>query len=151
MLRRSGTFLVLLALALSLTGFSSSPAMTAEESGNPWWIWIIIFLALVAFVALVIWWWMRGFAEEEEEESVSSPRVAPPAAVVEPQPAQVASGEATADQEAPAGVVETPSLEAGAPEPEADDLTRIEGIGPKISGVLNAAGITTSDSNSASL
>ena len=138
MLRRSGTFLVLLASALSLTGFSFSPAMAAEESGNPWWIWIIIFLALVAFVALVIWWWMRSFAEEEEEESVPSPRVAPPA--VEPPEIDPA---AAAGLEVATGDDEAPSLEAGAPAPEADDLTRIEGIGPKISGVLNAAGITT--------
>ena len=147
MLRRSGTFLVLLASALSLTGFSSSPAVMAEESGNPWWVWIVIFFALVAFVALLIRWWMRGFDEEEEEESLPAARVAPlPSAI----PPAVEILETEADQPvaqppSPEAIVPEPELVAPAPppEPKADDLTRIEGIGPKISSVLKAAGITT--------
>jgi predicted flap endonuclease-1-like 5' DNA nuclease len=87
----------------------------AEEEGNPWWLWILIFFALAAFVAFVLWWWMRS---EDEEE-----------------------GEAHAPQ---AAAAPTPIADVEAPEPpEPDDLKRIEGIGPKISSVLQAAGIAT--------
>lgn len=146
MLRRSGTFLVLLATALSLTGFSFSPAMMAEESGNPWWIWIVIFLALVAFAALLIRWWMRGF-HEEEEESLPAARVAPPASAVPPavEIPEIEPEQPVAEPPSPEAALPEPEIVAPAPtpEPKADDLTRIEGIGPKISSVLNAAGITT--------
>jgi predicted flap endonuclease-1-like 5' DNA nuclease len=85
----------------------------AEQEGNPWWIWLVIFAALVAFAAIVIWWWLRTSAEEEAEAApVPSHR---------------------------AGQLEIP-VEAP---PAQDDLKQIEGIGPKISSVLQAAGIGT--------
>lgn len=113
MLRKLGMLFLLALSGWSLTGFSTPAAALAEEEGNPWWIWILIFVVLVAFVALVIWWWMRSGEEEEEEEEI-----APPTEL-----------EATA--------------EAVSAKQPADDLKRIEGIGPKISSVLQAAGITT--------
>jgi predicted flap endonuclease-1-like 5' DNA nuclease len=111
MLRKLGMLFLLAFSGLSLTGFSTPTAALAEEEGNPWWIWILIFVALVAFVAFVLWWWMRSGEEEEEE-------IAPPTA-----------SKATAER-------------IPAEEP-ADDLKRVEGIGPKISSVLQAAGIAT--------
>lgn len=54
-------------IGLSMTAFSSPYSAAAEEKGNPWWIWIIIFLALAAFVAFVLWWWMRSHEDDEEE------------------------------------------------------------------------------------
>jgi hypothetical protein len=101
MLQRLGVPFLLLLTVLSLSAFTSP--LAAEEEGNPWWIWILILVALVAFAIFVLWWWMRGRREEEGE-------VAPYAPPEAPQP---------------------------------DDLKRVEGIGPKISGVLQAAGITT--------
>ena len=109
MVRKLGLLSLLALSGLSLTGFSTPAAALAEE-GNPWWIWILIFFALAAFLAFVIWWWMRSGEGEEEE-------MAPPTA------------KATAER-VPA-------------EKPADDLKRIEGIGPKISSVLQAAGIAT--------
>jgi hypothetical protein len=103
-LRRCAILIVLLFAGLASSGFSS-PAVRLEENGNPWWIWILVLAALVAFAAVAIWWWMRSFGKEEEE------MVSPP----KPEPAA----------------------------PPSDDLKRIEGIGPKISAVLQAAGITT--------
>jgi predicted flap endonuclease-1-like 5' DNA nuclease len=113
MFRKCCTLLALLFTGLVMSGFSSR-ASAAEEGGNPWWIWIVIFFALVAFVVFVIWWWMRGFKEEEEELS-------PP------------------ERYAPAA----PASEVQEEAPQPDDLKRIEGIGPKIASVLQAAGITT--------
>jgi hypothetical protein len=44
---------------------------------------------------------------------------------------------------APAVTVETPTPASEAAPPGPDDLTRIEGIGPRITGLLKDAGITT--------
>ena len=110
MLRKLGLLSLLALSGLSLTGFSAPAVALAEGEGNPWWIWILIFFALVAFLAFFIWWWMRSGEEEEGE-------IAPPTA------------KATTER-VPA-------------EKPVDDLKRIEGIGPKISGVLQAAGIAT--------
>jgi predicted flap endonuclease-1-like 5' DNA nuclease len=113
MLQKIETLLVPSSLALSMTGFSSSAVPMAEQEGNPWWIWLAIFAALVAFLAFVVWWWLRtGSAEETEATPSASHR--------------------TAELELP--VEASPAL---------DDLKRIEGIGPKISSVLQAAGIDT--------
>jgi predicted flap endonuclease-1-like 5' DNA nuclease len=46
-------------------------------------------------------------------------------------------------QVTPAATVETPTPASEAVPPGPDDLMRIEGIGPKISGLLKDAGITT--------
>jgi len=110
MVRKLGLLSLLALSGLSLIGFSTPAAAPAEEEGNPWWIWILVVFALVAFLAIVIWWWMRSGEEEESE-------IAPP----------------TAEAAAERVLAEKP----------ADDLKRIEGIGPKISSVLQAAGIAT--------
>lgn len=83
----------------------------AETHGNPWWLWIIIFFVLAAFVGFMLWWWLRGSGEEEEIEPARHAQAPPP--IPSPPPDQV------------------------------DDLKRIEGIGPRISGVLQEAGILT--------
>jgi predicted flap endonuclease-1-like 5' DNA nuclease len=117
MFRRIGIMLTMALVSLTLCGFSA-PVAGAEETGNPWWIWILVLLALVLFVAVVLWWWMRSSAEGEEEELA-----------FEAIPSSV-------------GTVEEAGTETQAP-PAPDDLKRIEGIGPKISSVLQAAGIAT--------
>jgi predicted flap endonuclease-1-like 5' DNA nuclease len=118
-----GKFSMLSVLPIVILGGFSRPFVTAvEKDGNPWWIWILIFFALVAFVAFVLWWWMRSTKEEEEE------------------PAPPTWGEAAAAKKAE---VVAPEPEIPPASPVADDLKRVEGIGPKISSVLQAAGITT--------
>lgn len=123
MVRKYAILFVLLSVALSLSGFASPLAAAAEEGGNPWWIWILVFLALVAFVAFMLWWWLRGEEEEEEEEAVSPAGPEPVAAVHV--------------------VEEVEEAKVSLAPPQPDDLKVVEGIGPKISGVLQAAGITT--------
>ena len=81
----------------------------AESHGNPWWLWIIVFVVLAAFVGFMLWWWLHG--SEEEEEPARHAEAAPP--IPSPPAAQI------------------------------DDLKRIEGIGPRIAGLLQEAGITS--------
>jgi predicted flap endonuclease-1-like 5' DNA nuclease len=109
-------------LSVSLVVIGSLSLEAAEQKRSiPWWVW-----ALVIAVALVLlrWWLLR----RSREEQISAPSVE----AAEPSP-----------------IVEAPALEAqpASPvldkEPGPDDLKRIEGIGPKISSILEAAGITT--------
>lgn len=95
----------------------------------PWWGWILIALAIV-LTALLIWWFICR--PRKKAASVAPPQVHARLTEIAPRALSVAS----------------PTAETTAPPAEAapatsDDLKRIEGIGPKIEGVLNAAGITT--------
>ena len=103
-----------------------------------------IFVAFVALalagvgLALLVWllWWL--WKQREEEKAVPAIEIVaePPAAEVE---------EPDVEAELPAvEVEETAPVDEELPAPpEPDNLKRIEGIGPKISSVLQAAGIWT--------
>jgi predicted flap endonuclease-1-like 5' DNA nuclease len=96
----------------ALPGFllaALNPSALAESHGNPWWLWIIVFVVLAAFVGFMLWWWLHGSEEEEE----------------------------------PARHAETPPPIPAPPAAQVDDLKRIEGIGPRIAGLLQEAGITS--------
>ena len=105
-----------LALSLAPITFTNLFQAAEQERGVPWWVWVLIIIVLVA---LWLWWWLRRRSEEKASSTAKAEAVSPdrgsgaPALVAKP---------------APSGP---------------DDLTRIEGIGPKISGLLQAAGITT--------
>jgi len=90
-----------------------------EEQSFPWWLVILI---LAILMAIVIWALTRN-AKATEVPHVEHTHT-------EPQPVV-----ATRAPEPVAVAVETPPLP--------DDLKLIEGIGPKISSLLNAAGIFT--------
>ena len=126
MSRKLATVIGLLLAGLFLCGFAGPTQGTEEATGTPWWVWVLIILVL-AF-AVVLWWlWWRRREEETEMPFAEPKRVAP----VEAPEAQVP---------------EMQMPEAKMPEvvlSEADDLEIIEGIGPKIAGLLKAAGITT--------
>lgn len=91
-------------------------------------------LAGVAFLVWILWQlWKR-----HEEEAV------PPVIEIKPEvPSPVVRPEVTVTE----GEGDSPPVTADAPKREktrrADNLKRIEGIGPKIASVLQAAGITT--------
>lgn len=91
-------------------------ALFQAGSAAPWWLlWLLLIIGLLSLVAT----WLsqmfgnRAVATNGAEVAASAQRV---------QAEAVPSEEAT---------------------PSPDDLTRIEGIGPKISGLLQEAGITT--------
>ena len=90
----------------------------SKRCGARWWDWVLIIVGLPG-LALLLWWWLRRQAE----------KAATPAARIELKvPFRAAEKSAPVPEPAP---------------PTPDDLKRIEGIGPKISGLLQEAGITT--------
>jgi len=99
-----------------------------QQAGLPWWAWFVI-IVVVIFLFVLLWRWL-GLSKGGEQpipatsEPVTQPksRTASPAVTAEPAPALIA--------EKPAQI-------------KSDDLTTIEGIGPKISSVLQGAGINT--------
>jgi predicted flap endonuclease-1-like 5' DNA nuclease len=85
---------------------------------------ILIFVVVVAVIVLLFWWWWRSRSSEEQ--------VSAAAPVVKEEPVAKA---------APEEPVSFAISEEETPEP--DDLARIEGIGPKISALLQENGILT--------
>jgi predicted flap endonuclease-1-like 5' DNA nuclease len=120
------------------------------ESSAPWWLFWL--LAILFIVSMGIWWLLQSGQEPaQSEETAPTPVVATDtveaqaASPGEVEPAPTAEIEADAAEPA-----STADLGPSQPEPAAapappvgDDLKRIEGIGPKISGLLKDAGITT--------
>ena len=118
-------------------------------------IWVVLIVVIV-IIALLLWWWLSRspggptatYLPPRRGVEVARPAPAPKAAPAAPA--------AKAEPPVPVPVVEPPAavavVEAAAPvpapttaaePPQPDDLTVIEGIGPKISGMLRAEGITT--------
>ncbi len=98
--------------------FSLHQASAADISG---WGWVLIFLLVVAILALILWWATR----------------------YTPQDPYTPKGEGHhAEHQAAAPVEATRAAEVPAPL-EPDDLKKIEGIGPKTERILNEHGIMT--------
>jgi predicted flap endonuclease-1-like 5' DNA nuclease len=110
---------------------------------------LLVGVGVVALGWLLWWLWHR----REEKAAAPAIEIKPEAPAVEAEAlaAEVEAEERTVEVKALAVEVESaPDVEVEAPTvvemptpPAPDDLKRIEGIGPKISSVLNAAGITT--------
>lgn len=89
--------------------------------GIPWWGWVLL-LGLLIIVGII--WVLRGEGRAAGRAEVAAkPEAAPAGTRTEP--------------------VSLAVEEAPAPPLVPDDLKRIEGIGPKISSILQAAGIAT--------
>jgi predicted flap endonuclease-1-like 5' DNA nuclease len=84
-----------------------------------WGLVILVLLPILGLLALLIWWWL---CQRESNEAVLTLKVREVTPVRVGQPSKPE-------------VLTVPTA--------ADDLTRIKGIGPKISGVLQGAGICT--------
>ena len=115
MFRKYNILIGLLLASLTQTACSGQSQSVTQLRRIPWWVWLLVALALLA---LWLWWSLR----RPRERAV--PTAKPEAA-------------------APSPVAEVPEAVTRRAPPTPDDLTRIEGIGPKISGLLQAAGITT--------
>jgi predicted flap endonuclease-1-like 5' DNA nuclease len=115
-------------------------------------LWILILILLILLVLYLVWLFTRKRRKEEvgRAEAAPTPAPAPPAEAVRPAAAPAEAAPAPAGVAAPAEAIAAP---AGAPAPAGvaaapaevppDDLTRIEGIGPKVAKVLASIGITT--------
>jgi predicted flap endonuclease-1-like 5' DNA nuclease len=117
-------------------------------------------------VAALLWflWWLWKRSEEEKEElgieiraeeaevDASMPAARAEAVDLEEEVPDVAveaeTPDAVVEADLPEAEADVPEVEAELPEadvapPEPDNLQRIDGIGPKMSSVLQAGGITT--------
>jgi predicted flap endonuclease-1-like 5' DNA nuclease len=141
------------------------PLQEATEGflGISWWIWILIgvgFLLLLLIVGLILQNEPGPPIPKRESRMYITP-ARPPVEAPEPSPApapekSVPAEPAEEPQPEPAAEksVQAEPVEELQPEPAAaeaaqaepavsDDLLKIEGIGPKVAGLLNEAGITT--------
>ena len=118
-----------------------APQGDERQNGLPWWAWLLILLAPI----LVLLWWLRRRTGEQAPADVHGAYPALDAAApgwarqagfdaVDAVRSPDVTGVATPDED------DTVDEGEGAPP---DDLTVIEGIGPKLSAILNEAGITT--------
>lgn len=96
--------------------FASMSAEEAARSGFPWWAWLILILILL----VILWFWFGREEDESSEVETHTPVL----------------------QKATT-VTEEPAIEAPSQPNKPDDLKKIEGIGPKVSSLLNQAGILT--------
>jgi large subunit ribosomal protein L21 len=97
-----------------------SSKSSANKCGTRWWEWMLAIIG-VPMLALLIWLWLRRRAKEE------TPPITP----------------MRIDITTPFSPTETPEPTAEESPPTPDDLKRINGIGPRISSVLQSAGIWT--------
>jgi predicted flap endonuclease-1-like 5' DNA nuclease len=137
MFRGNTSLIALFITSLTLTAFSGPFQAAQQRRGVAWWVWVLIILILVA---LLIWWWLgRRRAEEKAMPTSKAEPVAPARVAETPVPTPSPQPPVAAAPAQPTLSAETPPAAPPAP----DDLTVIEGIGPKISGLLKAAGILT--------
>lgn len=143
---------------VTFAGFVGLFQVTEGTSNTPWWLIIIITIVVLLLLFAPE---LRGRGRAESG-SATAAGVAEPdtattgeaalASATEAQIAPPAVGEAeaeaapaaTAEATAPATAAE-PSATAEAAPPKPDNLTRIEGIGPKIASLLQEANIATFD------
>ena len=97
-----------------------SSKSSAKECGTRWWEWVLAAVG-VPVLALLICLWLRRRAQEKAPQ-ITRMRI---------------------DITPPSPPIDTPSPVAEEPLPTPDDLKRIDGIGPRIANVLQAAGIRT--------
>lgn len=128
-----------------------SVAQQAARTPWPWWVWMVPVLASVLFVA-VLWYTTRGVRWGGwPRESILYPEPVAPSAGMPTAPVATAPPVISAPVAAPRAAPPVASAPVAKPAqvPEAvvvddaDDLTKIEGIGPKIASTLIGAGIAT--------
>ena len=113
--------------------------------GISWWIWILMgvgILLLLLIIGIVLQNEPGPPIPKRESKMYVTPAKAP---IVEPEPSPEPVVEksipAELEEDVQPEIVEEAAVEVQPAEP--DDLRKIEGIGPKVAGLLNEAGITT--------
>jgi predicted flap endonuclease-1-like 5' DNA nuclease len=142
---------------LSTSAFTHSNSLDAQQSGmDPWAAFLLLLLVIIIIAILMILYALRTSKSVKEagldhvDHSEETVMESEPALVEEPVAVdKVQSVPITEERDTPLAVeTEEPVMEPTAtkietPPAAPDDLTIIEGIGPKISTILQAAGITT--------
>lgn len=116
-----------------------------HTSLDNWWLPLLLLIVGLTLVLIPDGWSWRAVSREEEAEADAAVKALQAAAAPAlPSAAEpVAAPAVEAPAAAPAVEPEPPAPEPE-PEPaEPDDLTKVEGIGPKMDAALKAAGITT--------
>jgi predicted flap endonuclease-1-like 5' DNA nuclease len=116
---------------LIFAGFAGLFQVTEGASNTPWWLIIII---TVVVVLLLFAPELRGRGQAKSASTTSAGAAEPDIAT---------AGEAAPVAQEEAGAAASATAEAAPSKP--DNLTRIEGIGPKIAGLLQEANIATFD------
>lgn len=152
--------------ALTLTAHFSVQAQAAAEERGRWWLWLLLLLLFSLLVA-----WLLGRESDRgrlapataARSTTEPPPTTPPVRTTPPtlpatHDADAGHVVASTSQptEPPAAPSHTEPVEEPTPTPapqaepapapvttEVDDLTKIEGIGPKIKRVLHEAGVRT--------
>jgi predicted flap endonuclease-1-like 5' DNA nuclease len=142
---------------LPTSAFTLSNSLEFQQSGmDPWAAFLLLLLIIIIIAILMILYAKRTGQSvkeagldhaEHSEEAVLESEQALPEEPIEMEKAQIITA-ADEVESTPLDEAEEPVAGAIVPEVESapampDDLTDIEGIGPKISSVLQAAGITT--------
>jgi len=125
MIGRAIRMSLVLVAGLALMGLTGEGQAVARSGGIPRWGWVLIVLAVLALACLIWRCLSRRKAKGGAGTRAPATQGSTPIAATPAQPEPVAA-------------------EAPAAEPvEPDDLRKIEGIGPKVAGLLNADGIST--------
>jgi hypothetical protein len=115
--------------------------MDNRRSGPPWWAWLLL---LLAPLLLILWWLRRRSGEGEPAAGQRADDAVRTLGATRLHGVDLGVG--AGESERPraggfAGDSELHAEETGMAAP--DDLTLIEGVGPKLSSILQDAGITT--------
>jgi predicted flap endonuclease-1-like 5' DNA nuclease len=102
---------------MTMTAAPALKLQAEEGNGIPWWVWVILIAVLVVLLLI-------GFFQQSESGEMSR------------ETEEEMAGQAAEPRAEPAE-------ELREAHQAADDLKRIEGIGPKIASILNEGGIST--------
>jgi len=80
MLRKSTFLISMLAVSPALVAFSVPSRAAAQQSGERWWVWVLIILV----VLLELWWCLRHCLKRKAGAAPEAGVAAPPRAVEAP-------------------------------------------------------------------
>lgn len=112
-----------------------------NEGSQNWWLWLLLLIILI----LLVWWLLQRESTPPSAQSKVAVVAAPMKPVIAPAAPVTAATIAhlSASRVAPPLASPVAPTIPATPATMAEDLTKIEGIGPKINSVLQAAGIKT--------
>lgn len=116
-------------------GFAVLPGQGSDRRSSLSWLWLLLIIILIV---VLIWWLLR----RPKQEMPASRPTAPKMPATPPAPTLPAVSPAMPAASEPPAMV-GPDVALAAAAPMADDLTIVEGIGPKVAALLKEAGITT--------